>query len=128
MVSKRSRQNELLILSAYVEPLASGRRVVVLGDDAAALGERLVELGARSVHAYVSGPSPHPRTAPGVVIKRLIAQDDLDVRDGSFDVAIVGDAGSLSDPEAALLRAKRIVGPSGVVIVGAPAGGALGYY
>ena len=55
MVPKRLRQNELL--SAYVEPLAAGRRVVVIGVEAASLGERLIELGARAVHAYEVDPS-----------------------------------------------------------------------
>jgi hypothetical protein len=126
MLPKRLRQNELL--AAYVEPLASGRRVVVIGDDAAGLGDRLAELGARAVHAYEIGPAPEPKAAPGVVVKRLGREGDLDVRDGAFDLAVLPDAGAIVDLEAVLARVRRWIGAAGVVVVGAAADGSPGYY
>ena len=39
-------------ISVYAEPLAVGRRVVVVGDSSLEVGAVLVEAGARTVHVY----------------------------------------------------------------------------
>lgn len=127
MAPKSSSQAALL--SAYVEPLAASRRVVVIGAAAAELGERLLDLGARSVHAYESGPAL-AGGATRVIQKRLpdVREQDFDARDGAFDLAVLPDAASLRDVNMLLSRVRRLVGEAGVIVVGAAADGPLGYY
>ncbi len=85
-------------LLVYAEPFANDARIVVLGlagSGPRTLADRLVELGARSVRTF---------------------GEDLDVRDGAFDLAIIPDLSKLSDPESLLARLRRAVDPSGAVI------------
>jgi SAM-dependent methyltransferase len=109
-------------LGIYAESLASGRRVVVVGDATDGLGATIAELGARVVHVYdpdaaraaLAAASP----ARGVSI-RALPPGDFDVRDGAFDVAIIPDLASVADPAALLARVRRLVGADGVAIVAA---------
>lgn len=126
MLPKRLRQNELL--SAYVEPLAAGRRVVVIGAEAASLGEKLIELGARAVHAYEVDPSTDSQAGAGVIVRHYQAGDVFDVREGAFDVAIIPNVVDLAPLDAVLSRVRRWIGPAGVLVAGVPADGAFGYY
>lgn len=129
MASKSSSSNALL--SAYVEPLAVSRRVAVVGPSAAELGERLLDLGARSVHAYEPGPlHTDPLSAPRVIKKRLpdVREQDFDARDGAFDLVVIPDAASMRHVSVLLERVRRLVGDAGVVVAGASAESALGYY
>src|SRR5690606_30434932 len=84
-----------LVLGAYLEPLVRGRRVAVLGDARIGLAARLIERGARLVHAYdpeparvaealarvAPGRGPHPAFA--------VLEGDLGVRDGAFDAVVI---------------------------------------
>jgi hypothetical protein len=89
-------------LAVYAEPLAAGRRVVVFGDPAAGLAERLDELGADTVVML----------APG---------DDLDeLRAARFDLAIVPDLALFEDPAALLVCVRRLLGDSGAALIAAP--------
>jgi hypothetical protein len=106
------------LLCVYAEPLAAGRRVLVIGDASADLGGRLIELGARAVHVYDPVAqrverAPHTR---GVTVQPL-REAEFEVRDGAFDLAIVPDVGTLRDPAGVLARLRRIVGPDGAVLV-----------
>jgi hypothetical protein len=106
------------LLCVYAEPLAAGRRVLVIGDASADLGGRLIELGARAVHVYDPVAqrverAPHAR---GVTVQPL-REAEFEVRDGAFDLAIVPDVGTLRDPASVLARLRRIVGPDGAVLV-----------
>src|SRR6187402_3263928 len=84
-------------LLVYAEPLASGAHVVVIGDAETAVADGLLELGARAVHVFDPDPARAAnaaRFAPrGVTVRALV--EDLDVRDGAFDLAVVPDIAEL---------------------------------
>jgi hypothetical protein len=88
-------------LAVYAEPLAVGRRVVVLADPETGLAERLEELGAETVVLV----------AP---------DDDLDaLRTARFDLALVADLARFEDPADVVARVRRMVGDSGAAVIAA---------
>ena len=105
-------------LLVYAEPLANSAHVLVVGDAEGPVAERLLTSGARSV--YVLDPDPAraaraARSVPrGVTVKPFI--DELDVRDGMFDLAIVPDLADLHDPHAAIARLRSAVARDGAVV------------
>ncbi|NUO50014.1 MAG: hypothetical protein HOV80_14255 [Polyangiaceae bacterium] len=117
-------------LAAFVEPLIRGRRVAVLGPATLALGDSLVDRGARLVHVY----DPDPGRAAEALARRagesrgpVIGElsEDLGVRDGAFDVVIVPDmtilgAAGLEDAASVVERVRRLVSPSGVALLASP--------
>jgi SAM-dependent methyltransferase len=124
-------------LAVYVEPLAVGRRVLVIGDSSLGLGTRLAELGARAVCVWDPDPvraSREAERAPLGVIVRALAQgsaseglrprgqtvDEMDERSGSFDLAVIGNLELFDDAEDLLARVRRLVGDHGVALVAAP--------
>ncbi|MDP9151662.1 MAG: Hint domain-containing protein [Myxococcota bacterium] len=114
-------------LAVYAESLAVGKRVAVFGDASLGIGARLAELGARAVHIW----DPHigrarleaSRAPRGVVVRPLV-QDDVDLRAGAFDLAIVPDLGLFADADALLERVRHLVGDDGVALVAAGRTGA----
>ena len=110
-------------LCVYAEPLAARRRVVVVGDASLGLDERLVELGARTVHVYdpdAERARAHaaPASSRTVTVRELPA-GEFDVRDGAFDLAIVPDLGMIEDRGALLSRLRRLVGNDGATLIAA---------
>jgi hypothetical protein len=105
-------------LSVYVDPLVADARVAVVGDGELGLHERLLELGARTVHLYDPDPERVARIADevprGVSVRML--RDEFDVRDGAFDLVVIPDIGILPDPAAAIVRLRRVVDPRGAVV------------
>ncbi|WP_437966051.1 hypothetical protein WMF04_41535 [Sorangium sp. So ce260] len=115
-----------LVLSAYLEPLVRGRRVAVLGDATIGLADRLLQRGARLVHAYdpdaarvaeklarsASTRQPHPSFA--------VFDGDLGVRDGAFDTLVIPDLSIFSDPAEILRRARRLTAASGAAVIASP--------
>jgi hypothetical protein len=105
-------------LLVYAEPLASGAHTVVVGDAESSIADRLLELGARSVHVFDPDPARAAnasRSAPrGVTVRALV--DELDVRDGAFDLAVVPDLAELNDPRSTVARLRRAVATSGAVV------------
>ncbi len=120
-------------LCVYAEPLVAGRRVVVIGDATLGLGQRLLELGARVVHAYdpvaPRAAGAAQRAPRGVTVLPLPA-GEFDVRDGAFDLALVIDIADISSPGALLGRVRRLLAPGGAALVRsrsvAPSGEARG--
>ena len=108
MVTTKPRADAIHALAVYAESLADSRRVVVFGDATLGLGERLVELGARTV----------VEVAPGDDVSAL--------RSRAFDLALVTDPASFGDPAELLARVRRVVTDEGVAVVAA--GPALDYY
>jgi archaellum component FlaC len=108
-------------LCVYAEPLAARRRVVVVGDASLGLDERLVELGARTVHVYdpdADRARAHAASAGSrAVTVRALPAGEFDVRDGAFDLAIVPDLGLIEDRAALLSRLRRLVGNDGASLV-----------
>jgi hypothetical protein len=105
-------------LSVYVEPLVADARVAVIGDVELGLHERLLELGARTVHLFDPDPERVARTAdevPRAVSVRML-RDDFDVRDGAFDLVVIPDLGTLPDPAGSIVRLRRVVDPRGAVV------------
>lgn len=109
-----------IVLAAYAEPVASGRRVLFIGPAISALPARLLERGARLV--MVCDPDP-VRIAEATAKNRLgalsfsaLSDGHLALRDGAFDVCIVEDAG-IADPVALMKKIRRALTPRGVALV-----------
>ncbi|MDB4936313.1 MAG: response regulator receiver [Labilithrix sp.] len=105
-------------LSVYVEPLVEDARVAVVGDGELGLHERLLELGARTVHLYDPDPERVARMedeVPRSVSVRML-RDEFDVRDGAFDLVVIPDVGILPDPQASIVRLRRVVDARGAVV------------
>lgn len=121
-----------LAVGAYSETLVRNRRVVILGDATLPLAEDLMGRGARLVHVYDShagrvsvgmAQRAGSRTTPPVVVALL--GDDLGVRDGAFDVVLIPNLPLLGvDANEVLRRARRLVSPTGAVIIASPNPGA----
>lgn len=120
------------VLAVYAEALIRGRRVVLFGDARTGLAEALAERGARLVHVYDPSPARaaealarSARTAarspgaPGSVAFAALSED-LGVRDGAFDVAIVPDLSLFDSPDALLRRARRALSSQGVAVIASP--------
>lgn len=109
-----------IVLAAYAEPVASGRRVLFVGPASSALPERLVERGARLVH--VCDPEPvrlaeaTAKNRTGSISFSALADGHFALRDGAFDVCIIEDAG-IADPIPLLRRVRRSLTPRGVLLM-----------
>jgi SAM-dependent methyltransferase len=109
-----------IVLAAYAEPVASGRRVLFIGPAVSALPARLLERGARLVH--VCDPDP-VRVAEATAKNRssslsfsALADGHFALRDGAFDVCIVQDAG-ITEPVALVKKLRKALTPRGVAIL-----------
>ncbi len=109
-----------IVLAAYTEPVASGRRVLFVGPATSALPAQLLERGARLVH--VCDPDPvrlgeaTAKNRNGSVSFSALADGHFALRDGAFDLALIEDA-SISEPAALLRRVRKALSPRGVVLV-----------
>ena len=122
------------VLCAYLEPLASGARIVILGDSASGAAEQLAAAGARAVHVY-DPDHLRARSTPSrgrVIVGPLPQHGDIDVRDGAFDVALVPDLAAIPDALVWLARLRRVLGADGALLVAAAnpdaVGAGIGYY
>ena len=109
-----------IVLAAYAEPVANGRRVLFIGPAISALPARLLERGARLV--MVCDPDP-VRVAEATAKNRLgalsfsaLTDGHFALRDGAFDVCIVEDAG-ITDPVALVKKIKKALTPRGVALL-----------
>jgi chromosome segregation ATPase len=119
-MSESARTDPSHALCVYAEPLAAGRRVVVIGDAALGLGDRLFSLGARTVHVFdPKGGAAGARGGTKGVTVRDLPSGDFDVRDGAFDLALVPDLAAVPEPAALLARLRRVVDEEGAVLVAA---------
>lgn len=116
--SGRGASAVVAALSVYVDPLVADARVAVVGDGELGLHDRLLELGARTVHLYDADPDRVARISDlvprGVSVRML--RDDFDVRDGAFDLVIIPDVGALPDASACIVRLRRVIDPRGAVV------------
>ena len=109
-----------IVLAAYAEPVANGRRVLFIGPAISALPARLIERGARLV--MVCDPDP-VRIAEATAKNRIgalsfsaLTDGHLALRDGAFDVCIVEDAG-IADPVALMKKIRKALTPRGVALL-----------
>jgi uncharacterized coiled-coil DUF342 family protein/SAM-dependent methyltransferase len=112
-----------IALAAYAEPLASNRRVLVFGNALASLSLQLLERGARSVHVCdadaVRASEASARNRSTQISFSSLAESDLSLRDGSFELALVDNLGAFN--ALALLRtAKRALSSRGVAVIACP--------
>ncbi len=112
-----------IALAAYAEPLAANRRVLVFGSALGALSLQLLERGARAVH--VCDPDA-VRVAEAAVRNRstqitfsALADSDLSVRDGAFEVALIENLGAFN-ALSILKKVHRALAPRGVAVVACP--------
>jgi SAM-dependent methyltransferase len=112
-----------IALAAYAEPLASNRRVLVFGNALAALSVQLLERGARSVHVCDLDPvrvaEAAARNRSSQISFSSLADSDLSVRDGAFELVLVENLGAFG-PMGLVSRAKRALAPRGVAVVACP--------
>jgi SAM-dependent methyltransferase len=109
-----------IVLAAYAEPIAAGRRVLFIGPAISALPSHLVDRGARLVH--VCDPDPvrvaeaTAKNRTGNISFSALADGHFALRDGAFDVCIVEDAG-ITDPVPLVKRIRRALTPRGVALL-----------
>lgn len=111
-----------LSLAVYAEPLIRGRRVALIGHVGLGVAERLLELGARLVHAYdwdKDRAAQYSAKAPRGILARELPAGEFDVRDGGFDFVLVPDVGRLPKPHELIARLRRVVGDEGAIMVSA---------
>ncbi len=112
-----------IALAAYAEPLASNRRVLVFGNALASLSLQLLERGARSVHVCdpdaLRASEASARNRSTQISFSSLAESDLSLRDGSFELALVDNLGAF-DALALLRTAKRALGSRGVAVIACP--------
>ncbi len=107
---------------SYLQSLFVHRRVLIVSDDRT-LASFMLESRARYVCAISDRESlePWPVDEEGQVGEfKVVSYDDIEFRDGMFDVAVVMDLTAVPSHVNLLNELRRIVGPKGVVIAGAP--------
>lgn len=116
-------------LCAYAEPHVRGRRGLVVGAANAGVGERLLALGARSVHLFDPDPA-RVALAPAARGLTVAALDEraLDFRDGAFQFAVVFELASVPSAAGLLSQLRRLLEAGGAVLARTAAGpGGLEY-
>jgi len=112
-----------IALAAYAEPLAANRRVLVFGSALGALSVQLLERGARSVHVCdpdaVRVSEANQRNRSSQISFSALADSDLSVRDGAFELALIENLGDF-DALTILKKARRALVPRGVAIAACP--------
>jgi hypothetical protein len=105
-------------LAVYVEALAAGARVGVLGDASLGVAERLAAAGARSVHLWDPDPEralvEGHRAPEGVEVLPYSPQQAA-VR--PFDLVVVPDLGLFDHPADVIARTRAMVGDAGVALI-----------
>jgi hypothetical protein len=105
-------------LAVYVEALAAGARVGVLGDASLGVADRLAAAGARSVHLWDPDPEralvEGHRAPEGVEVLPYSPQQAA-VR--PFDLVVVPDLGLFEHPADVIARTRVMVGDAGIALI-----------
>lgn len=120
-----TREGQALCVYAESALSVRGRRGLVIGAADAGLSERLIELGARSVHLFDPFASRadaalRGESARGLrsgVSVRVLDERALDFRDGAFDFALISELSDVPSPSAVLAQVRRILERSGALLV-----------
>ena len=103
------------------EAYCADRRCAVIGPGLCEIPHGLLRAGARSVHHYASDRDR--QSVPVRLDRTLLVRDlpagEFDVREGAFDLVVVDELAALGDPSAWLGRFRRLLGASGVLVLGA---------
>ncbi len=112
-----------IALAAYAEPLAANRRVLVFGSALGALSLQLLERGARSVHVCdpdaLRVAEATTRNRSSQVTFSALADADLSVRDGAFELTLIENLGTFN-ALSILRKAHRALVPRGVAVIACP--------
>src|SRR5450432_1132159 len=112
-----------IALAAYAEPLAANRRVLVFGSALGALSLQLLERGARAVHVCdpdaVRVAEAAARNRSTQITFSTLADSDLSVRDGAFEVALIENLGAFN-ALSILKKVHRALAPRGVAVIACP--------
>ncbi len=121
-----SRPSPSMVVAAYAQTLIEGRKVIVFGDCTSPLPDQLLERGARLVHVYDTDltrvAEAAARSSSREIAYAPLGQSGVAVRDGAFDVGIIENLGSHSDPAAVMKRLRRALAARGVAFVICPNG------
>jgi SAM-dependent methyltransferase len=116
--------SSFLPLVAYAEALCVNARVLFIGDARSEIASRLLERGARLVHVCDEAPA---RRAEGAqrTTDRAISFGALDdgsfaLREAFFDLALIENLASHSEPKAVLASVSRLLAPRGAALIAAP--------
>jgi hypothetical protein len=113
-----------VILASYAQPVLDGRRAIVFGDASSPLAEEMVARGARSVHVCDPAPARAAESAARNRSRQIsivpLADADVAVREGAFEVAIVEDLSNATDAATLLRQVRRALSPRGVAFVASP--------
>jgi len=112
-------------IAAFAESLVEGRRVLLLGSSAHSLWQKLLDRGARMVHVCDPDPirlaeSSALSTQPNASFAPLSNQAALALRDSVFDLGIVDNLASFSDPAEILRILRKALAPRAVALVTTP--------
>jgi hypothetical protein len=116
--------SSFLPLVAYAEALCVNARVLFIGDARSEIANRLLERGARLVHVCDDVPA---RRAEGAqrTTERAISFGALDdgsfaLREAFFDLALIENLATHSEPKAVLSSISRLLAPRGAALIAAP--------
>lgn len=123
-MTDRTQLRACVALAAYAESLAVGRRVLVVGDAAAGLAERLLDRGARLVQVVDPDPARAATIRTEGVPRRVVVTALEDAENGGlqggFDLAVVPNLAHVPDVPARLRWIARQLAPRGVVLAATP--------
>lgn len=122
-----------LALCVYAESALAvqGRRGIVIGPADAGVADRLLELGARSIHLFDPIAARAESVSRGELPRGLTVRhlDDraLDFRDNAFDFALVLELADVPSPPLVLTQIRRILERSAALLVRTRASGGIEY-
>lgn len=118
-----------MVLGAYCEALASGRRVAVLGDGSTGIGDQLAKASGRRAQIYDPNPRrtaaqiERLRDPAGAKVGYVLLDGHTELRREAFDLVVVPDLGEFSEPAKLLAQARSMLSPQGVLVVASPSPG-----
>jgi hypothetical protein len=112
-----------IVLAAYAETAASGRRVLLVGNALGGLAEELVQRGARFVHVCDTDPLRLSEAAaksrsPNVSFGPF-ADGHAALQNGAFELAVVENLGA-SDASSVVRRVRRLLSARGLALFACP--------
>jgi hypothetical protein len=116
--------SSFLPLVAYAEALCVNARVLFIGDARSEIASRLLERGARLVHVCDEVPARRAegaqRTTERTVSFGALNDGSFALREAFFDLALVENLASHSEPKAVLTSVSRLLAPRGAALIAAP--------